>query len=234
MIGITADYNDDKPAYHMNYAYCDAVSAAGGVPLVLPFRSGVADIPQILDLLDGIIFSGGDDLNPGAWGEEKHPKSSPINPDREKYERALIAAVEERRLPALGICLGSQLMNVHRGGTLRQFIPDLSLAPNIEHRKLAGVDGRHAVVVVPGSRLAEAMGAAEVESNSAHKQAYGKIGRGLTVSARAPDGIPEAVEDASMPLFLGVQWHPERIHTEEAQGKLFELLVRRAGETKRR
>lgn len=233
VIGITADYNDTRPAYHMNFHYCDAVNAAGGIALILPYRSNVADIPQILPMLDGIIFSGGHDLNPSAWGETVHPKATTLDPDREQYERALFTAVEARRLPTLGICLGSQLLNVHRGGTLRQFIPD-EPAPHgftrIEHRKTSDQETRHPITVATDSLLAQTVGGTEILANSSHKQAYGQIGKGLRVVATAPDGIPEALEDPSFPLMLGVQWHPERIHTEPPHRRIFELLVRRSAE----
>lgn len=228
LIGITCDYRSDKPVYSMNQAYCEAVSAAGGLPVVLPFRSDRADIPALLDRLDAVLFSGGDDLDPSAWGEERHPMARPVDPARERYERALLAQVERRRTPTLGICLGSQLMNVYRGGTMHQFIPDLRLDPHIEHRKLGDADPRHDVSVEPGSLLSAATGAGRVLANSAHKQAFAKIGAGLRVVAKAPDGVPEAIEDPSFPLFIGVQWHPERIHTEPAQHEIFKLLVARA------
>lgn len=236
VIGITADYNDNKPAYHMNFAYVDAVNAAGGIPLILPYRSDVADIPQILPMLDGIIFSGGHDLDPVAWGEEVHPKVTKLDADRERYERTLLAAVEARRVPMLGICLGSQLLNVYRGGSMQQFIPDLpppAGVERIEHRKLSAVDPRHPVKIESDSLLAKTIGATEVLANSSHKQAYGRIGKGLRVVATAPDGIPEALEDASFPLMLGVQWHPERIHREPEQLKIFKLLVTKSAEFKK-
>jgi len=121
-------------------------------------------------------------------------------------------------------------MNVHRGGTMHQFIPDLGLSPTLEHRKTEGKDARHPVRVQPGSVLAGAMGGAQVESNSAHKQAMATIGKGLNVVATAPDGVVEGVEDPTLPLWLGVQWHPERIHQEQAHGRLFKLLIQKASD----
>ena len=121
-------------------------------------------------------------------------------------------------------------MNVTRGGSMRQFIPELGLSPPMEHRKLEGKDARHKVTVEAGSVLAGVTGSGEIEANSAHKQAMGTIGRGLRVVATSPDGVVEGLEDASFPLYLGVQWHPERIHTERPHGGLFELLVKKSGE----
>src|SRR5207302_1151958 len=126
-----------------------AVEKAGGLPLLLPYRTDVSLIPQIVDLLDGMLFSGGNDLDPALYGETYHPKAVPIDPDRQRFELALLAEVERRRMPALGICLGSQLMNVYRGGSLEQFLPDAQRQPSLEHRKTDDVAPRHAVKVNP-------------------------------------------------------------------------------------
>src|SRR3954469_9570641 len=113
VIGITCDYRDDKPSYALPFAYCDAVEKAGGLPLMLPYRPDISLVSQYADLINGMLFTGGNDLDPSAWGEAVHPKTVPIDPLREKFERALMTEVEARRVPTLGICLGSQLMNVH-------------------------------------------------------------------------------------------------------------------------
>ncbi|MFN4242090.1 MAG: gamma-glutamyl-gamma-aminobutyrate hydrolase family protein [Tepidisphaerales bacterium] len=229
VIGITADHHGNH-TYHTPYVYCDAVAAAGGLPLILPFRTSTADVPQLVDLLNGIVFSGGNDLDPSAWGEPRHPRAQPIDPDRERFERALLAEVERRRLPTLGICLGSQLINVHRGGSLHQFIPDLPRNPDLEHRRIEGRDASHFVDVLPGSRLAEVLGTTTLRANSAHKQSVRTVGRGLRVVATAPDGIVEGLEDPELPFFLAVQWHPERIHSDPVQLRLFQALVRASGQ----
>lgn len=229
IIGITSDYNDKLTQYAVPYAYCEAIEAAGGLPFMLPYRASIDLVPAYVDAVDGMCFSGGNDLDPAAWGESRHEKAVAIDPLRERFERALIAEVERRRVPTLGICLGSQLMNVARGGTLNQFIGDFST--EIEHRRL-GTEwtARHAVNVEPGSTLAKALGTTTVQSNTSHKQSIKQPGRGLRIVATAPDGIVEAVEDASMPLWLGVQWHPERQHAEAEQHGLFKLLVAKANE----
>ncbi len=232
VIGITTDYRDSQPQYMLPYAYCEAVEKAGGLPIMLPYRSDLSLIPQMVDLLDGIVFSGGNDLDPAPWGETVHPEAKPIDPARERFERALMAEVEKRRLPTLGICLGSQLMNVYRGGSLNQFIPDLK--QEIEHRRLgAEWDARHDVQVEQDSAVAKAMGTSSVRSNSSHKQSIREIGRGLKVVATSPDGVVEAIEDPSMPLWVGVQWHPERQHQEAEHLGLFRLLVEKAAQKTR-
>lgn len=236
LIGITTDYVTSRPAYASNYSYAEAVAAAGGIPVLLPFRSPLSDIPQLVSCLNAVLFTGGDDLSPAAWGEAVHPNASPVDPAREAYERALLAHVESLRMPAMGICLGAQLFNVHRGGSLHQFIPDLpspTSTPRLEHRRLNSQDARHPVDLLPGTLLHETLGHSRIESNSAHKQAVNRLGKGLVITAHAPDGTPEALEDPSFPLFLAVQWHPERIHTEAPHDRLFHLLVTKASATAR-
>src|SRR5215212_2510479 len=214
IIAITTDYNSRQTGYESPYGYSLSVERAGGLPLLIPYRTDFSLIPQIVDTLNGIIFSGGDDLDPAAYGETYHPQTCPIDPLRERFERALLAEVERRRLPALGVCLGSQLMNVHRGGSLIQYLPDHSRDPALEHRHRGDHSYRHPVRLEPGTLLDKVIGKREILSNSRHKQAVRNLGRGLRVNAVAPDGVIEGFEDPSLPLFLAVQWHPENLSTE--------------------
>lgn len=209
-------------------AYATSVEKAGGLPLLLPYRSDLSLISLFVDALDGVLFTGGNDLNPALYGETYHPKAVPIDPVRQQFELALLAEVERRRMPALGICLGSQLMNVHRGGSLTQFLPELDRQSPLEHRKVNGVYPRHAVRVNPESLVARSTGKTELDANSSHKQAVRQVGRGLRVIGTAPDGVIEGIEDPTLPLFLGVQWHPERLSDEADHLALFRLLVDRA------
>lgn len=231
-IGITVDSNEKETAYESPFAYATAVEKAGGLPILLPYRADLTLVPRYADLIDGMLFSGGHDLDPGAWGEAYHPKTNRIDPAREKFERALMAEVERRRTPTLGICLGSQLMNVYRGGSMIQFLPDFERADPLEHRKGECEPWNcHPVNIDAESTLARAVGQRQIITcNTSHKQAMKNIGRGLRVVAKAPDGIVEAVEDPSMPLWLGVQWHPERMHDQPEHFALFKLLVERAAE----
>src|SRR6266536_1225421 len=146
VIGITTDSNDTDDRYLSTMTYANAVEKAGGLPLLLPFAVDHSLIPQYVDLLDGILFTGGNDMNPKRWGEEWHPKVARMDKRREEFEFALIAEVERRRMPALGVCFGSQLMNVHRGGSLIQFLPDVARDDSLEHRRLPNQEpGRHPV-----------------------------------------------------------------------------------------
>lgn len=231
VIGITTDSNNDNDRYMSTMTYTAAVEKAGGLPLLIPFAVEHALIPQFVDLLDGIVFTGGDDMNPARYGEDWHPKVSRMDPRRQEFEFALIAEIERRRLPALGVCFGSQLMNVHRGGSLIQFLPDEP--GKLEHRKLPGQDViRHPVKLETNSQLGQAIGSADVSVNTYHKQAVRKLGRGLRVIATAPDGIIEAFEDPTLPLFAAVQWHPERLIEEKEHLAPFQLLVRKSAERK--
>jgi putative glutamine amidotransferase len=233
LIGITVDTHNSSPYYESPFAYAKAVERAGGLPLLLPYKTSPTLIPQYLDLLNGLVFTGGNDLNPKSWQEEYHPKTVPVDPDRESFERALITEVERRRTPMLGICFGSQLMNVHRGGSLTQFIPEL-LPGSLEHRKLdPNSETRHPVSLPPNSTLASLIQKTEISANSSHKQCMNKIGQGLNVIATSPDGIIEALEDPTFPLFLAVQWHPERLaHNEPEHQSLFNLLIEKSQASK--
>jgi putative glutamine amidotransferase len=229
VIGITVDHTEDNKQYQSPHAYSIAVDKAGGLPLLLPYRAGLGSIPQYVDLLDGIVFSGGADLHPSCYGEPYHEKCVPVDPEREKFERALLAEIEKRRLPTLGICMGAQLMNLARGGSMIQFLPEHAREEMIEHRRLEkGVEVRHKVKLIPGTTAADVIGKPEVLANSSHKQSVRKLGQGLRVIATSPDGVIEGVEDPTFPLWLGVQWHPERLHEEEDHVKLFKLLIERS------
>ncbi len=234
VIGITTDGNDDDTRYMSTITYAAAVEKGGGLPLLLPYAVDHSLIPQYVDLLDGICFSGGNDMNPVRYGEEWHPKVARMDERREKFEFALIAEVEKRRLPALGVCFGSQLMNVYRGGSLIQFLPD-QRPDALEHRKLPEKDpARHPVKLDVNSQLGRAIGKPDLSVNTYHKQAVNTIGRGLSIIATAPDGVIEAFEDPTMPLFAAVQWHPERLLDEPEHVAPFRLLAERAAEARKR
>jgi len=184
--------------------YLDAVRAAGGEPR--PVRPGEeALIPDLLRAMDGVLFSGGDDMAPEYYGETPRPELRLVNGPRDRLEFLLARAVLAAGLPALGICNGVQVLNVASGGSLWQDIP--SQVPGAaEH----GGGIVHQVRLEEGTRLAAVVGAAEPRVNSFHHQAVARVGRGWRVAARSPDGVIEALERPGEPFLLGVQWHPER------------------------
>jgi putative glutamine amidotransferase len=204
--------------------YLDAVARAGGVPVIL---APVCDeaIDGLLDRLSGICLSGGPDLHPSAYGAEPHPRLGPTEPNLDRFELALARRADARGVPLLGICRGSQVLNVARGGTLHQHVPDLA-GDDVEHRQTTpGGEPTHPVRIARRSRLAGVVGAARLPVNSFHHQAVDALGSGLTVSARALDGVVEGIEDRSRDLFLGVQWHAECLVSRPAHLALFTALV---------
>jgi gamma-glutamyl-gamma-aminobutyrate hydrolase PuuD len=207
------------PAALIPLAYVRAVEDAGGRPLLVPpSDDGVA---ETLDVLDGIVFSGGSDLDPEAYGAEAHPETRDLRPDRDRTELELLRGALERDLPVLAICRGSQLLNVARGGDLVQHLPEI--VGDDKHKVTPGLFAAHDVAVDPESRLGSLIGTeARVESH--HHQGFGRIGAGLDVVAHAEDGSIEAVEDRGRRFTLGVLWHPE----EGADRRLFAALVREA------
>ena len=237
LIGITMDTTDSGRNYMLAFDYPRSIDRAGGIPFPLPYKTDLSLIPTYVDLIDGMLFSGGNDLDPSTYCEEPwHPKAAPIDPDRQKFEMALMAEVEKRRVPTLGVCLGSQVMNVYRGGSLTQFLPDHERDDALEHRCVSGVSLRHDVKLDTSSQLGRAIGGGEsnVSVNTFHKQAVRKIGRGLKIIATAPDGVIEGFEDPSLPLFAAVQWHPERLVDEREHLAPFKLLVEKSAETAKR
>jgi putative glutamine amidotransferase len=211
----------DLPAALIPLDYVAAIERAGGRPLLVPPSS--EGIDETLDGLDGIVFSGGSDLDPDTYGADAHPETNGIRPERDRAELALLQAALARDMPVLAICRGSQVLNVARGGDLVQHLPEV--VGHEEHKHTAGVFADHDVTVDPATRLGSLVGdRAPVKSH--HHQGFGRLGDGLRESARADDGTVEAVEDPSKRFAIGVLWHPEA--GEDAA--LFEALVAEARE----
>lgn len=225
LVGVTAYVEQaqfgawDVPAALIPLSYVEAIERAGGRALVVPPTE--EGVEETLDALDGLLLSGGSDLDPSLYGADAHAETRHVRPERDRAELALIRAALARDLPVLAVCRGSQVLNVARGGDLVQHLPES--VGSEAHRETAGVFSEHGVKVDPHSRLGEIVGNS-VEVKSHHHQGYGELGEGLRVVARADDGTIEAVEDPERHFAVGVLWHPE----EGEDAALFEALVAEA------
>jgi len=204
------------PAALIPYDYVRAVERAGGRALLVPPDDD--GVEETLDALDGLILSGGNDVDPSAYGAEPHAATGGVRPERDRAELALLEGALARDMPVLAVCRGSQILNVARGGDLVQHLPEV--VGDEKHRETPGVFSAHGVRVDLESRLGGLVGErAAVQSH--HHQGFGRVGGGLRETAWADDGTLEAVEDPSKRFALGVLWHPE----EGEDAALFEALV---------
>ena len=198
--------------------YVRAVERAGGAPLLVPPG---ADLEATLALVDGLVFSGGSDLDPELYGDEAHPETNGIVRERDDFELELMQAALAQDIPMLAICRGSQVLNVALGGGIEQHVPD-RVGSDV-HKETPGVFAEHDVEVVAATRLGSILGSRH-DVKSHHHQGFGELGAGLREAARAPDGTVEALEDPSRRFALGVLWHPEA----GEDLALFEALVAEA------
>src|SRR3954449_3117255 len=201
----------DQDAFLLARSYVRAVQDAGGLMLMIPPDDALLDdADQALDLLDGLILAGGADIDPEAYGAERHPETKHTVPERDAFEVALARRALDRDIPLLGICRGMQLMNVARGGTLEQHLPESH--GHHDHRRVLGTfdDADHDVRLADDS-LAHAVAGEDVHATkSHHHQGIGTVGDGLRVTGWAVmDELPEVLEDPTRRFALGVQWHPE-------------------------
>jgi putative glutamine amidotransferase len=209
--------------------YPDAIERAGGVPVIVPLLRPEA-IGSLLDRVDGVCLPGGPDLQPSVYGQEPHPELGPTEPRVDAVELALVKGADRRGLPILGICRGMQVLNVARGGTLHQHLPDV-VGDQLEHRQPEhGSITTHHVETASHSRLRSTLGGPRLEVNSFHHQGIETLGNNLVATAWAEDGTIEAVEDQRDRLVIGVQWHAEGL---KAHGPLFELLIAAAAGAER-
>jgi anthranilate synthase component 2/putative glutamine amidotransferase len=199
--------------------YVRAITRAGGRALLVPPSEEAID--ETLDSLDGVLFSGGADINPELYGQDAHPETKGIVPERDRGELALLQAALARDMPVFAVCRGSQVLNVALGGDLVQHLPEV--VGDEKHKHTPGMYGDHDVTVEPETRLAALLGD-RVPVKSHHHQGFGRLGAGLRESARAEDGTLEALEDPSRRFTLGVLWHPEA----GEDMRLFEAFVEEA------
>lgn len=226
---VLVDQGGGFPGYeriYVNKDYVSAVIAAGAVPLMIPMEDSEENLRASLELVDGIIFSGGQDIAPYRYGEEPHAKLQGICPERDEFDFLLYRLAKEKKLPILGICRGYQLMNVAEGGNLYQ---DLSLktTESFKHSQGHGPSiPTHSIKIEAGSRLAEILGKEELRVNSFHHQAIKDVPESLKVSGKALDDVIEAIELKDHPFGIGVQFHPEMLQAKYKDiQKIFLALV---------
>lgn len=225
LIGITASAGDwpglaNPRRLYANQQYADALVNAGAAVVLIPF---VTDPADLVDVLDGWLIPGGDDIDASNYGEANHPKADLENPGRFPFEKSLFELAHPR-MPILGICYGCQMINVVRGGSLHQHLPDV-----LGHDNNSGGTMQECQLD-SASRTAALIGAHSVTGKSYHHQAINRLGAGLVIAGYDPDGIIEAVEDASDRWLFAVQWHPERTPDSPESKRLFQRFVEAAAE----
>lgn len=225
LVAVTATTKlvNDLPKVMVNRAYTDAIIAAGLIPLLVPPMTEDG-VPGILDAVQGLVLTGGEDLDPSHFGEPRHPATGEANDLRDRVELALTREAAARKLPTLAICRGVQVLNVALGGTLVQDIPTQAPSALKHEAKTARNERVHEVDVDAGSRLASVVGDGRIMANSFHHQAVATLADGLRTVAKSPDGVVEAVEcDDRGWWAIGVQWHPEELirTSEDWDRKLF-------------
>jgi putative glutamine amidotransferase len=232
LIGVTTSVSIDQhpERAYVNTSYLRAVQEAGGVPVLLPPQFDAASRQALWHRIDGLLLTGGGDIDPSRFGAERHPTVIEVSPARDALEIGLTVSAIEEAVPLFAICRGVQVLNVALGGTLWQDIPSGLDTPIAHSQKEPRDQPTHAVSLSDDAQLAAIVGAREIVVNSMHHQALRRLGRGLTAVGWSPDGVIEAVElrDARA-LVTGVQWHPEElVHHDAAARALFRSLIEAA------
>ncbi|URZ06590.1 gamma-glutamyl-gamma-aminobutyrate hydrolase family protein [Clostridium felsineum] len=237
IIGITTvckNENADLFTF-LNYNYSKSVVLAGGTPILIPLGGEEDDIKNYIDIIDGLLLSGGEDINPLFYGENPISKVMYTSPARDEYEKKLYSKALEKDMPVLGICRGIQFMNSVSGGTLYQDI-------NVQCDKSNGHNPRgnpkcnlyHTVNILRKSKLFNVFGEEEIKVNSFHHQAINRLSDEFIISAKSPDGIVEGIEHIKKSFVIGVQWHPEYLSAIYPEFlRLFEAFVLESSKFKR-
>ncbi len=227
IIGINCDYEEEgkQPYSFTNRAYSEAVIAAGGIPFLLPIIKDINDVELLLGKIDGLLLTGGNDVPPRRYGEERHEKTVCVHPDKDTSDFTLVETSIQTKKPILAICYGTQLVNVALGGSLIQDIPSEVKTPII-HKDSKNELYTHTITIEENSLLHQIIGTDCIEANSTHHQAIKRLGNGLRDTAHTEDGIIEAVEWRDYPFLVGVQWHPERMTDSPHHLALFRALIK--------
>ncbi len=233
LIGLTTYNQKNKAGYPISalmHRYIEAVVAAGGTPVLIPTGLGARILRALFDRLDGILFTGGGDVEPRYYGGDAHPEVGGVDQQRDETELELVRLAVQTGKPFLGICRGLQIINVAQGGALYTHVPDQHPGA-LKHNRDSATEREylaHGVEVVGESRLASAAGALHFEVNSLHHQGISRLGTGLRPVAYAPDALIEGIELTDHPFGLAVQWHPEWLLNYEHARGLFAAFVHAA------
>jgi len=212
----------ERDGYFLQPHYALIVSESGALPIILPFVTNRQEAREFLERVDGVVLTGGPDIDPVYYGQTaRDPKRFPLAArERTVSDFAYAQEAKDRGMAVLGICLGAQSLNVAFGGTLLQHIPD-DVPTAMAHEDGA----QHEIRIEPGTILARALGKESASVNSYHHQGIGEMAPGFRVSARSPDGVIEAIERTDHPFFLGVHWHPERLAESDTTRRLLRAFV---------
>jgi putative glutamine amidotransferase len=235
LIGVTtAQRIDPQQVKQVNLpkAYTDALSQAGASPVLIPPGLSILQLQDLINRLDGLLLPGGGDIDPGIYGSTSHPKVAFVDPERDQFEIQAFNQARACGIPILGICRGLQLINVALGGTLYEDLPDQR--PDTTNHDFHPGHPRdylaHQVEFETGSQLSKSFATNDLQVNSLHHQGIRDLADGLTIAARAIDGVIEAVEITAYPFGLAVQWHPECLQEHDSMRKLFTSFVKAAKE----
>jgi putative glutamine amidotransferase len=234
LIGVTGDLseasgrltNHRESTLCVPQRYLNAIEHAGAIPLVLPANASPSALRRVVNLVDGLVITGGNfDIHPRYYGESPLKELGVIKARRTEFELEMTAAALARDLPILGICGGAQAINVALGGSLYQDIETQFTGARAHEQSENKYHGGHGITVLPGTHLHAIVRQRNLEVNTTHHQAVKKLGRGLVMSAFADDGIIEAIESARHRFVLGIQWHPEILARRKAHQRIFSCFV---------
>ena len=229
LIGVNVDYRSarkDSSAYcFLHTGYCDAITKAGAVPMLIPPMDDEDDIRRVLNLFDGMLLVGGSDMDCRLDGYMLHPSMRLLDPRRENFDRRLMDMVAERRMPVMGIGCGMQLLNISQGGNVFLHIPED--APHaLPHLDTMDPNHRHALEIEMGTVMERVYGEGEIRVNSMHHMAIDDVAGGFAVTARCPDGVIEAIESTMDDWWaLGTQFHPENDSASALDLRIFEEFI---------
>ena len=228
LIGISTDISPKRTA--VNTAYVQSVILSGGIPYMIPVTDNVEILRQIVSQLDGIVFTGGEDIQPIYYGDLPYEKLEEVSPARDTFDLMVLKMAADRNIPILGICRGLQLMNVAFGGTLYQDLPTQHPSSVNHRQEESGTTPTHPISIIKESKLAEITGQEVLQVNTFHHQAIRKLAPGFKITAWAPDSIAEAIEAYPIRQMIGVQFHPEIFTAagDTTMHKLFKFLVNKA------